>query len=253
MAFFWGETMKNGIKKILIISLISALLASIILFCAFTYQTTNISTSFTETSNYMAEDLGKAGIVQENVSVKDNVADTATILAKISDNLDNEIDNIRSDYNAEVLGNAAASQTAEAAAPVASTANLSDYEAAVLNLINNIRISNGLGALQSNQILTDIARYRCSDMISNSYFSHYMPDGRNIFNILGENGVSYVNAGENLGQSIPASGGTPEAFANAWMQSPTHKANILRSVYSKIGIGVFDGGDRRVVATVFMN
>ncbi|GAI58257.1 unnamed protein product, partial [marine sediment metagenome] len=41
--------------------------------------------------------------------------------------------------------------------------------------------------------------------------------------------------------------------ADAWMASPTHKANILRSVYSKIGIGVVDGGDRRVAAIVFMN
>src|SRR4030042_7125728 len=127
MAFFWDKTMKNGIKKILIISLITALLASVIFFFAFTYQTANISTSFTETSNYKAEDLGKTGIVQQNVSVKDNIADTATILAKISDNLDKEIDNIPSDYNAEVLGSAAASQTAEAAAPVASIAHLRDY------------------------------------------------------------------------------------------------------------------------------
>src|SRR4030042_3903795 len=148
MVFFREKIMKNGIKKILIISLITGLLASVILFCAFTYQTANISTSFTETSNYKAEDLGKTGIVRENVSLKDNIADTATILAKISDNLDNEIDNIRSDYNAEVLGSAAASQITEAAAPVASIAHLRDYEAAVLNLINNIRVSNGLGALQ---------------------------------------------------------------------------------------------------------
>lgn len=245
--------MKNGIKKILIVSVITALLASVILFCAFTYKTSNVNSSFTETSTYKPEDIEKAGIVQENVSVEDNVADTAAILAKISDNLDNEINTIRSDYNAEVLGSAAVNQIAEAAAPVESAVNLSDYEAAVLNLINNIRASNGLGALQSNQALTNIARSRCSDMISNSYFSHYMPDGRNIFNLLAENGVSYINAGENLGQSTPASNGTPDAFANAWMQSPTHKANILRSVYSRIGIGVVDGGGRRVVATVFMN
>ena len=245
--------MRNGIKKILFITLITALLASVILFCAFAYKTTNINSSFTEVSKYKAEDIGKAGIVQENVSVKDNVADTTTILSKISDNLDNEINTIHTEYKAEVLGSAAISQTTEAAAPVESAANLSDYEAAVLYLINTIRVSNGLGALQSDQMLTDIARSRCSDMISNSYFSHYTPDGRNIFNILGENGISYVNAGENLGQSAPASNGTPNAFANAWMQSPTHKANILRSVYSRIGIGVVDGGDRRVVATVFMN
>ena len=90
-------------------------------------------------------------------------------------------------------------------------------------------------------------------MIANSYFSHYTPDGQNIFNILRKNGVVYVNAGENLGNSSPPSHGSPEAFANAWMASPTHKANILRSVYSKIGIGVVDGGGRRVVTTVFMN
>jgi len=131
--------------------------------------------------------------------------------------------------------------------------DLTSLETQILNLINNIRVSNGLGVLQPNQILTDIARSRCSDMINRSYFSHYTPDGKNIFNILKENGVSYVNAGENLGKSTPASSGTPEAFANAWMASPTHKANIVRSVYSKIGIGVVDGGGRRVVATVFTN
>jgi uncharacterized protein YkwD len=65
--------------------------------------------------------------------------------------------------------------------------------------------------------------------------------------------VAYLNAGENLGNSSPPSHGTPEAFANAWMASPSHKANILRSVYKKIGIGVVDGGGRRVVTTVFTN
>ena len=245
--------MRNKLKKILVITLITALVGTVTLSCAFSYKTTNINSSFTESSKYKAEDIEKAVIIQENVSLKDNIVDTATILSKISDNLDKEINTIHKEYKAEVLGSAAISQTTEAAAPVESTANLSDFEAAVLHLINNIRASNGLGALESNQMLTDIARSRCGDMITNSYFSHYAPDGRNIFNILGANGISYVNAGENLGQSSPASSGTPEAFANAWMESSTHKANILRSVYSRIGIGVVDGGDRRVVATVFMN
>jgi len=246
--------MRVKLKIILIITLVTALIATIAFSSAFSFKAANIDRSFTESSTYKTEDVGKAVIIKENICIKDNSIDTGTILSRISDNLDKEINSIYKEYKAEVLGNAITSEATEiAAAPVESTANLNEFEAAVLYLINTIRVSNGLGALEPNQMLTDIARSRCNDMIVNSYFSHYTPDGRNIFNILRENGVSYVNAGENLGQSSPASSGTPEAFADAWMASPTHKANILRSVYSKIGIGIVDGGGRRVVATVFIN
>ena len=242
------------LKIILIITLATALIAPIAFSSAFSFKAANIDRSFTESSTYKTEDIGKAVIIKENICIKDNSIDTGTILSRISDNLDKEINSIYKEYKAEVLGNATTSEATKiAAAPVESTTNLNEFEAAVLYLINTIRVSNGLGALEPNQMLTDIARSRCNDMIVNSYFSHYTPDGRNIFNIFRENGVSYVNAGENLGQSSPASSGTPEAFANAWMASPTHKANILRSVYSKIGIGIVDGGGRRVVATVFIN
>ncbi|MFZ3385997.1 MAG: CAP domain-containing protein [Candidatus Hydromicrobium sp.] len=246
--------MRVKLKIILIITLATALIATIAFSSAFSFKAANIDRSFTESSTYKTEDIGKAAIIKENICIKDNSIDTGTILSRISDNLDKEINSIYKEYKAEVLGNAITIKATEiAAAPVESTTNLNEFEAAVLYLINTIRVSNGLGALQPNQMLTDIARSRCNDMIVNSYFSHYTPDGRNIFNIFRENGVSYVNAGENLGQSSPASYGTPEAFADAWMASPTHKANILRSVYSKIGIGVVDGEGRRVVATVFIN
>lgn len=246
--------MRVKLKIILIITLVTALIATIAFSSAFSFKAANIDRSFTESSTYKTEDIEKAVIIKENISIKDNSIDTGTILSRISDNLDKEINSIYKEYKAEVLGNATTSEATEiAAAPVESTTNLNEFEAAVLYLINTIRVSNGLGALEPTQILTDIARSRCNDMIVNSYFSHYTPDGRNIFNIFRENGVSYVNAGENLGQSSPASYGTPEAFADAWMASPTHKANILRSVYSKIGIGVVDGEGRRVVATVFIN
>ncbi|MBA7560116.1 CAP domain-containing protein [Candidatus Atribacteria bacterium 1244-E10-H5-B2] len=246
--------MRVKLKIILIITLAAALIATIAFSNAFSYKAANIDRSFTESSTYKTEDIGKAVIIKENISIKDNSIDTGAILSRISDNLDKEINSIYKEYKAEVLGNATTSKATEiAAAPVESITNLNEFEAAVLYLINTIRVSNGLGALEPNQMLTDIARSRSNDMIINSYFSHYTPDGRNIFNIFRENGVSYVNAGENLGQSTPASSGTPEALTDAWMASPTHKANILRSVYSKIGIGVVDGGDRRVVATVFIN
>jgi len=66
-------------------------------------------------------------------------------------------------------------------------------------------------------------------------------------------GVSFRYAGENLAQSAPASVGTPEGFMNAWMNSPTHMANILRAQYTKIGVSMVEIDSRRVVTTVFTN
>ena len=251
---FLIKNMKNKIRILTIITLVVAIAAAVVITSGFNFKAAKIDSSFTESSIYKPENIEKAAVIQEDLSVRDNGIDQVTILSKISDNLDKEINSINEEYKAEVLGNTTNSEAAiTPSAPVESAVNISELEAAVLYLINTIRASNGLGALQANQMLTNIARSRCNDMIANSYFSHYMPDGQNIFNILQKNGVAYVNAGENLGNSSPPSHGTPDAFANAWMASPTHKANILRSVYSKIGIGVVDGGGRRVVTTVFIN
>jgi len=131
--------------------------------------------------------------------------------------------------------------------------SLNDYEAAVLYLINTVRAENGLGALTANQALNNIAVSRSTDLLNRNYFSHYTPEGKTIFNFLKENGVGYKNAGENLAHSMPASIGSPDAFMNAWMNSPSHKANILRGAYSQIGISVVDNGDRRVLTTIFIN
>jgi len=48
----------------------------------------------------------------------------------------------------------------------------------------------------------------------------------------------------------PADIGSPEAFMDAWMKSPGHAANILKTKYGIIGVGMIDNGDRRVVTTV---
>ncbi len=131
--------------------------------------------------------------------------------------------------------------------------NISDYEAAILNLINTVRADRGLAALQPNQSLIDISRTRSNDMLARDYFSHYTPEGKNVFNIFRECGITYKAAGENLAHSRPADIGTPEAFLNAWMNSPTHAANILQSKYGIIGVGMVENSGRRVVTTVFRN
>ncbi|GAI42455.1 unnamed protein product, partial [marine sediment metagenome] len=143
--------MRIKLKITLIITLATALIATIAFSSAFSFKAANIDRSFTESSTYKTEDIGKAVIIKENICIKDNSIDTGTMLSRISGNLDKEINSIYKEYKAEVLGNITTGKVTEiAAAPVESTTNLNEFEAAVLYLINTIRVSNGLGALEPN-------------------------------------------------------------------------------------------------------
>ena len=132
-------------------------------------------------------------------------------------------------------------------------AELNDYENAVACLVNDYRTASGLNAIAYEPTLTYIAKFRSQDLIDRNYWSHYTPEGTTVFNLFKENGVKYKIGGENLGQATPADIGTPEAFMNAWENSPSHNANMLRVGYNYIGVGMVESGDRIVVATVFTN
>jgi uncharacterized protein YkwD len=132
-------------------------------------------------------------------------------------------------------------------------AELNDYENAVAAYINDYRVKNGLNAIAFDPTLTYVAKYRSQDLIDRNYWSHYTPEGTTVFNLFKENGVKYKIGGENLGQATPAGIGTPEAFMNAWENSPSHNANMLRVGYNYIGVGMVSNGDRIVVTTVFTN
>ena len=133
------------------------------------------------------------------------------------------------------------------------SSEMNDYENAIAAMINNIRVDNGLSAIAADGALNSVADIRSSDLINRNYFSHYTPEGTTVFNVMRDNGVSYRYAGENLAQSAPAAIGTPEGFMNAWVNSPTHLANILRAQYTKIGVSMVETDSRRVVTTVFTN
>jgi uncharacterized protein YkwD len=146
------------------------------------------------------------------------------------------------------------SSTEQAAADVAKPqATLNDYENAVAALINSYRVSSGLNAVAYEPTLTYIAKLRSADLMDRGYFSHYTPEGTTVFDLMAANGITARLRGENLGQAMPASIGSPEAFMNAWQNSPSHNANMLRAGYNYIGVGMADNGDRIVVTTVFTN
>ena len=126
-------------------------------------------------------------------------------------------------------------------------------ESQMIHLINSIRSSRGLQLLNPNPVLNSIARSRSQDMLNRNYFSHYTPEGKNIFNILVENGIMYAMAAENLSQASTPSWGSPEAVVNSWMNSGPHRANLLNPHYGQLGLGVVDSGNKRVVTLIFIN
>lgn len=121
--------------------------------------------------------------------------------------------------------------------------DLNDFEYRVVELVNIERTKRGLMPLEISFELSEIARKRSVDMANGLPFSHYHVDkygneyGDGIaFELMQERGIRYKWAGEN----IAAGQDTPQDVVDAWMNSPDHKANILRPEFTSIGVGFTD-------------
>lgn len=101
----------------------------------------------------------------------------------------------------------------------------------VISLVNQERAKVGLSSLSSNQSLTNAALVRAREIESS--FSHTRPDGSAFNTVLAQNGVSYSGAGENIAYGQQS----PEQVMQGWMNSEGHRANILNSSFTSIGVG----------------
>lgn len=110
-------------------------------------------------------------------------------------------------------------------------------KAAVVNLTNAERSDLGLGELRADPALTAAAQAKADDMARRGYFSHNDPDGSAPWKWVLGAGYDYAYAGENLAVRFYDS----SDVVQAWMQSPSHRANIAKSAYRDIGIGVAEG------------
>ena len=113
-----------------------------------------------------------------------------------------------------------------------------DYENEVIRLVNEIRIKNGLNELKPDWQLSRVARYKSQDMKDNKYFSHTSPIYGSPFEMIKNFGISFRSAGENIAKGYS----TPQAVVNGWMNSSGHRANILNSSYTRIGVGYVSDG-----------
>ncbi len=107
------------------------------------------------------------------------------------------------------------------------------FEQEVIRLVNEIRAENGLRELTYDWELGRVARYKSQDMKDNRYFSHTSPVYGSPFQMMKSFGIGYRSAGENIARGYAA----PEAVVDGWMNSPGHRANILNSSFTHIGVG----------------
>ena len=113
------------------------------------------------------------------------------------------------------------------------------YEQEVARLINEIRRSRGLSPLTLDWQISRVARYKSLDMKDKGYFSHTSPTYGSPFNMMKSFGITYKTAGENIAKGYA----TPAAVVDAWMNSPGHRANILNSSFTHIGVGYVAEGN----------
>lgn len=112
---------------------------------------------------------------------------------------------------------------------------VSQEEQETIDLVNHYREQNGLEFLKPLTELQEIARLKAEDIITHEYFSHTSPNLGTPFEMLKQNGVKYKIAGENL-----AGNTTPERAVEAWINSPSHRENMLEEKFQYMGICVME-------------
>jgi len=118
---------------------------------------------------------------------------------------------------------------------------------------NTQRAENGnLPALAENTTLDDIAQIRLDDMFAKQYFAHVSPASSSAITVAQAVGYDYLTLGENLALGDFEG---DQGVLTAWMNSPGHRANILDTHYTQLGVaarsGDFDGAKVWIAVQVF--
>jgi uncharacterized protein YkwD len=115
--------------------------------------------------------------------------------------------------------------------------NIETMKANIINLTNKERTKNELGELSESKVLNKAAEDKLTDMFQNNYWDHTSPIGKMPWDFMKQENYSYIYAGENLAKGFVDSTSTVEA----WMDSPSHKDNLLSSRYKEIGVAIGNG------------
>lgn len=104
----------------------------------------------------------------------------------------------------------------------------------LLKETNKERSSNKLKSFEINDQLVKAAQSKAEDMVKQNYWSHQTPEGKEPWVFIDKTGYKYYKVAENLAYGFSSSNST----VSGWMNSPTHKANILDSSFTDVGFGI---------------
>lgn len=114
--------------------------------------------------------------------------------------------------------------------------------AEIVRLTNKQRQEAGLNTLRSSPLLAEAAQAKAESMIEAEVFDHYYQDEESQTTVspwqfVDEQDYEFFFAGENLGKDFFRS----TDLVQAWMDSPTHRDNLLNPDYTEIGVAVIIG------------
>ncbi len=107
----------------------------------------------------------------------------------------------------------------------------------VIDLTNAERVKKGLGAVTENEALNRAAKLKAQNMFEENYWAHFAPSGKSPWDFITGSGYRFTYAGENLAKNFYNS----DDVVVAWMNSPSHRNNLLNEHYKDIGVAVVNG------------
>ena len=110
-----------------------------------------------------------------------------------------------------------------------------DFASHVLMLTNKSRMAEGLMPLSSFPLLSSAAAIRAQELVTR--YDHDRPDGSAFYTVFAEPSINLSLAGLVAGENIASGQSNPVEVHDAWMNSPTHRANIMNSDFQHLGVG----------------
>lgn len=123
----------------------------------------------------------------------------------------------------------------------------------LLQETNAQRSQNSRAALSLNAQLSKAAQAKANDMVAHNYWSHASPDGSQPWTFIANAGYNYTAAGENLAYGFDSSSAT----VTGWMNSASHRTNLLNSEYSEVGFGIAnatnfqENGEQTIIVAMY--
>ncbi len=207
----------------------------------------------------------ESNINKEESGDVDNKDDQSNDVVNNEDNSSNEVDieqyipeesSVESNENSIEAQNITPPEASQEKVVVLDSSNyIGEIEQAIFQRVNRERSAAGLNTLSYNTNMEYYARIKSRDMGDNGYFEHTDLQGRLMNERIQADGITYRAWGENIAyiQGINDYSALGIRFMDNWMNSPGHKANILSSNFSSIGVGVYKIGDTYYATQEFYN